>query len=282
MNKFVLLFVLLAVFMAAIQCSDSDFKIHETGLAYKFVNENKDARQAKVNDVVALKMKYTDASGILIEETDLFRIQLKQPSHAGGAVEDAIMMMHEGDSAIFLINAENYYTKSRGVKLPARLKPDENLTFYIKLIDVISADEFAKERHVARLSDEREEERLMKEFLERTNITVEPTNSGLYFQTLQAGDGKSPVPGKNVTVHYMGYFIDGQLFDSSYKRNVPFTFRLGAGQVIQGWDEGVSMMHVGGKYKLVIPSYLAYGSKATGSIPPNTTLVFEIELLSAE
>ena len=99
-------------------------------------------------------------------------------------------------------------------------------------------------------------------------------------QDIQEGTGEAAKIGDNVTVHYAGTFPDGRPFDSSYERGQPFTFRLGAGQVIQGWDQGVAGMKVGGKRKLIIPPHLAYGPRGAGGvIPPNATLVFEVELL---
>ncbi len=106
------------------------------------------------------------------------------------------------------------------------------------------------------------------------------TESGLKYEDLVVGTGESPKPGQNVTVHYTGTLDDGRKFDSSLDRNQPFTFQIGVGQVIKGWDEGVMSMKVGGKRKLVIPPQLGYGARGAGGvIPPNATLVFEVELL---
>jgi peptidylprolyl isomerase len=116
------------------------------------------------------------------------------------------------------------------------------LHFQVKLVEVTPFDEFEHERQVAKMSGEKEEEQLLNDYLKKANITTEPTNSGLYYIETKKGNGDAPVAGKKVTVHYLGYFVDGQIFDSSYDRKEPFTFRLGTGEVIQGWDEGVAKM----------------------------------------
>lgn len=102
----------------------------------------------------------------------------------------------------------------------------------------------------------------------------------LVVEDLQVGTGAEAVAGKRVTVHYRGTLTSGKQFDASYDRMEPFTFKLGAGQVIKGWDQGVAGMKIGGKRKLTIPPELGYGARGAGNvIPPNATLVFEVELL---
>ncbi len=109
------------------------------------------------------------------------------------------------------------------------------------------------------------------------------TSSGLIYQDTQVGTGAEAQKGQTVEVHYTGTLENGTKFDSSRDRNQTFKFQLGAGQVIKGWDEGIVGMKVGGKRKLTIPSDLAYGSRGAGGvIPPNATLVFEVELLGVK
>ncbi len=110
------------------------------------------------------------------------------------------------------------------------------------------------------------------------NLTT--TESGLQYQDIVVGTGAMPQAGQRVTVHYTGTLEDGTKFDSSRDRNRPFSFTIGVGQVIKGWDEGVASMRVGGQRQLVIPSDLGYGTRGAGNvIPPNATLIFDVELL---
>lgn len=106
------------------------------------------------------------------------------------------------------------------------------------------------------------------------------TSSGLQYIDLKVGTGATAQAGHTVSVHYTGWLENGKKFDSSVDRGQPFSFPLGAGRVIKGWDEGVKGMKVGGKRKLIIPSNLGYGARGAGGvIPPNATLIFEVELL---
>jgi FKBP-type peptidyl-prolyl cis-trans isomerase len=110
------------------------------------------------------------------------------------------------------------------------------------------------------------------------NVVTNP--SGLKYVDIEEGTGATPEAGQTVVVHYTGTLEDGTKFDSSRDRNQPFSFKIGVGQVIQGWDEGLSTMKVGGRRQLIIPSELGYGSRGAGGvIPPNATLLFDVELL---
>ncbi|MFT5601218.1 MAG: peptidyl-prolyl cis-trans isomerase A (cyclophilin A) [Flavobacteriales bacterium] len=116
----------------------------------------------------------------------------------------------------------------------------------------------------------------------KTYKDLETTDSGLMIAISEQGDGAKAVVGKKVKVHYTGTLTDGTKFDSSVDRGTPFEFSLGTGKVIKGWDEGVAMLNEGGKATLIIPANLGYGERATGPIPANSTLIFEVELIEVE
>ena len=125
--------------------------------------------------------------------------------------------------------------------------------------------------------------KLAEETMERLAAGFDKTESGLRYKMIQKGSGKQAENGKTVSVHYEGSLESGKVFDSSYPRKKPIEFRLGQGQVIEGWDEGIALLQVGDKARFVIPAYLGYGeSGAGGVIPPNATLMFDVELMDVK
>jgi peptidyl-prolyl cis-trans isomerase A (cyclophilin A) len=144
-------------------------------------------------------------------------------------------------------------------------------------IEAFRTFEGSREKLLAEAKKEQEAE------LEKLAAGFIKTESGLRYQMLQKGKGTKAEKGKTVSVHYKGQLADGTVFDSSYKRNQPIDFALGVGQVISGWDEGIQLLKVGDKARFVIPGDLAYGSAGAGGvIPPDATLVFDVELIDVK
>ncbi len=128
-----------------------------------------------------------------------------------------------------------------------------------------------------------EEKAKATEEMEKLAAGFNETASGLRYKIIQKGTGAKAESGKTVSVHYEGSLTSGQVFDSSYKRNQPIDFQLGVGQVIPGWDEGIELLQIGDKARFIIPSNLAYGSAGAGGvIPPNATLIFDVELMNVK
>jgi FKBP-type peptidyl-prolyl cis-trans isomerase len=144
-------------------------------------------------------------------------------------------------------------------------------------IEAFRTFEGDREKRIAEAKAKKEKE------LDELAAGFDKTDSGLRYKILQKGDGKKAEKGKTVSVHYKGMLPDGQVFDSSYQRKQPIDFTLGVGQVIPGWDEGIGLLKVGDKARLVIPSELAYGSRGAGGvIPPDANLIFDVELMDVK
>lgn len=144
-------------------------------------------------------------------------------------------------------------------------------------IEAFRTFEGAREQRIAEAKAKMDAE------LDKIAAGFEKTDSGLRYQIIQKGSGAQASQGKNISVHYKGQLADGRVFDSSYERKQPIDFTVGVGQVIKGWDEGLQLLQVGDKARLVIPSHLAYGSQGAGGvIPPDATLIFDVELMDVK
>jgi peptidylprolyl isomerase len=175
--------------------------------------------------------------------------------------DEGIALMHVGEKAELTIPPALAFGENEGAG--GLVPPNSTLIFEVELVSI-------------------------QEGAPEAPTTVEEgdyvtTESGLQVHDFVVGDGATPETGQTVTVHYTGWLEDGTKFDSSLDRGQPFTFSIGVGQVIAGWDEGVATMQVGGKRQLRIPPELGYGEQGAGAvIPPNATLIFEVELLDVQ
>ncbi|MFN2244751.1 MAG: FKBP-type peptidyl-prolyl cis-trans isomerase [Anaerolineae bacterium] len=175
--------------------------------------------------------------------------------------DEGVALMHVGEKAQLVVPPELAFGESEGAG--GLVPPNSTIVFEVELLSI---QEGAPEAPT---------------LVEEGDYMT--TESGLQYYDIEVGDGATPETGQAVTVHYTGWLEDGTKFDSSLDRGQPFTFSIGLGQVIAGWDEGVATMKVGGKRQLRIPPELGYGEQgAAGVIPPNATLIFEVELLDVQ
>ncbi|PLX11280.1 MAG: hypothetical protein C0594_03880 [Marinilabiliales bacterium] len=280
--------IYLAAVLILVACgSEKSFEKHKSGLEYRIEYKSMSGIKPKDSDILVLDMKYYNSEDSLLFSTDEvsheYKMQMKKPSHGGGCIEDAFALMEKGDSLVARIDAYQFFTQTRKMQPPAFIKDNEKLTFCIKLLDILNLDELKKDITGVSVNSQKEEDEMLENYLNMTNTTVDPTNSGLYYVELEKGTGPKPIAGDVVSVHYFGSFISGKPFSETYSSGQPFRFRLGNGDVITGWEEGVSYMKEGGKARFIIPSHLAYGKEGKGmKIPPYSTLVFEVELVKVE
>ena len=268
-----------------VSCNNSggdEYKTSERGLKYRFYEENLNADQPKIDDIVHVEMKYAINDSVIFDSHKLkqeMRFPLMKPIFSGDFYE-GIAQMRLGDSASFLCPADQIFLEVFRVReLPVFVKAGDMMRFDIRLIDFLSPEAYEAEQHQKKADNIAASESLLQAFLDQENIKVLPTGSGLYYVELEKGKGIQPQKGQKVKVHYAGRLTNGLPFDDSYSRGSPFEFELGAGRVIKGWDEGIAMMREGGKAMLIIPYHLAYGERETGKIPAYSPLVFEVELV---
>ena len=204
--------------------------------------------------------------------------------HNSDAMDEAFSLLRENGKAWFLAKSDLLFgEEGNGDKIP----PYTSLFYEVEIVDKMSIKEYRefKERQrrkkvAAREKAKREEPAKLAKFIKENNITVEPTESGMYFIEIKEGDGIFPKAGDRVSVEYVGTLLDGTEFESSLIRGKPYSFVVGAKAVIDGWEEAILKMKEGGKARIIIPSSLAYGGATKGKlITYHSPLIFEIELL---
>lgn len=195
-----------------------------------------------------------------------------------------------GKGKIFLPSQLAYGERGAGAKIPANTP----LIFEIEVIEVTPQAEYAEkmrieqelQRNTANLlaaAQKATDKAVIEEYAKEKGLNIQTTPSGLAYVIEAPGMGEKVKIGQVATVHYAGYLTNGTKFDSSFDRNEPFSLTVGIGQVIAGWDEGLQLLAKGGKAKLILPSGLAYGPRGAGGvIPPNTVLVFDVEVLNIQ
>lgn len=155
-------------------------------------------------------------------------------------------------------------------------------TLLISIVSSVAAQtQTAKQKPIA-VTQRRTKSGQRKTVIAPKSSLIKTLPSGLSYIVTRRGEGRQPLPGEKVIVHYTGVMTSGQKFDSSLDRGQPFAFLLGKGQVIKGWDEGIGKLRVGDQATFIVPPQLAYGEKGRGPIPPNATLIFVVELVGIE
>ena len=205
---------------------------------------------------------------------------LQKPQYAGDPVE-GFMMMHPGDSAVFMTLVDSL--KKAGAQLMPWMKSGEKLTYNVSVVSVKPQAIVKMETEKKAQSQNGEDDKILQNYFTRNNIKANKTATGLYYSVQNPGTGDNPKPGQSVTVNYTGKNLDGKTFDSNVDSNFhhvqPFAFTLGQHQVIAGWDEGIPLFKKGGKGTLYIPSSMAYGAQGSPpAIAANAVLIFDIEV----
>ncbi len=267
-------------------CNSEKFQVSEDGFEYKYINKGS-GEVPKEGEIVVYNMKYmNEKDSIIFETTDEMPANVPcnmQQWETMGPLYKAFKMIKEDDSILIKIPTKTLFAESFKAPIPPGIDPEGSFTFYIGVANILTQEQMnsdALAKGEMRLEKDIE---IIESFLSENSITAQSTESGLRYVIEIEGSGNHPEPGENVKVHYTGTLLDGTKFDSSYDRSDPFSFSIGRGQVIPGWDEGIALLKPGGKGTLYIPSPLAYGSRGAGAtIKPNSVLKFEVELIEIE
>lgn len=274
------------------------FEKIEEGLYINFLSKNESAKAVEVGDIITMDMTYsTEDDSVLFETASNGQpVQMRaDTAKYTGDISGAFLMMHEGDSAKLIVSADSFFMNTAGMQeLPPFIDSASMLNFTVHISKIQTLEELQAEQSSKNAEMQAAEMQQLSEYLSSEGITANPTASGLIFISKKKGSGKQAEAGQTVKVNYEGMLLDGTYFDTSVEEVAkanglyneqrsyePFEFTLGQGQVIKGWDEGIAMMKVGGKARLIIPSNIAYGAnpRPGGPIKPFSTLIFDVELV---
>jgi peptidylprolyl isomerase len=250
----------------------------ECGISYDMITKG-NGKEIKMGDNLKVQViNSTMKDSVIfssIKNGSPLEFKMTDPRFNGDMMH-AFKVLHEGDSAVFYVSADSMFRR----QFPPYAKAGDLMKFNIKVLKVMNEKEMLDEKASASAGQTSIDNKLIDEYVAAKKLDVKTTESGIRYIMEKEGTGNAPNDGDVVNVHYTGTLLDGTKFDSSLDRNEPFSFPLGQGRVIAGWDQGVKLFKKGGKGKLIIPSPLAYGERPMGpSIPANSVLIFEIELL---
>mgnify|MGYP001333478196 FL=1 len=280
------------LFFTIFSCVDRE-KVLDNGVELKYF-KNGSGQEIEDGQIVMINLQYFDYDGNeLLNKVGNDPVVLQKDSswESSGIIYNVIDNLVKGDSVFFQLTTEQFFKNApQSVEVPDSVK-NKMISFYCGIQDVMSQNEFEDFQRIQyeKMQQEMEQQsndqlsidlELIDNYLKENNITAKSADSGLRYVITKMGSGENAAPGDNVTVHYTGMLLNGEKFDSSLDRNQPFSFQLGQGMVIRGWDEGITYFNKGSEGTLYIPSTLGYGaSGAGGVIPPNAVLIFEIQVL---
>jgi FKBP-type peptidyl-prolyl cis-trans isomerase FkpA len=278
-------YFLLALTFFAFSCKQKAYKTTPKGLKYKIYTST-GGEKAKLGDVIKFKyMIFNDKDSELSNSGGKGKIFMDRLYGARfGTFTEGFMMLAKGDSAAFFVLADSM---TKGQPDP-KLKPGTLVKYVIKMLDVKPSAEFEKDQKKAAEEQKQlmevnkaKEPQLIADYIKMKAPNAVKTDSGLYYVIEKEGKGAKPKDGDSIIAHYAGTFLDGKEFDND--RGKTFSFKMGAHQVIPGWEEGFKQLKKGSKAKLIIPSKLAYGPQGYGKeIPPYSPLIFEVELVDVK
>jgi len=276
--------VCLTAMMLMTACSQRypGYKKTNRGLYYKFYSQNTAATQPKLTDFLKVKMTCYLHDSLYFDWQDAGNevfAKLKE-SYFPGDLQEAYAMMHEGDSASFYIKADSialkYYSRNPD---SVGLKADDYFRYEVKLVEVQSEEAFTANIEKMKETMRQASKEELTAYMLQNYPDVKPLSSGVYIIPVETGKGRCPVKGEKVELDFAAFLLNGKSVGSTFESPEKFSFVLGDGQTLRGWEEIVPNMHLGERVRAIIPSELAYGEHPVGEIPAFANLVYDIKLL---
>lgn len=258
--------------------TDNEIESEMTSNGIYILNHvNTGGKQVDSGKVAVITFKGSLLNGTVFQETSPeFPYIIGQQDNYPFKWDEVLLKMHKGDKAEFILPS-NLALGERGAQ--GIIPPYSPLILEVSVKDIMGKDEYQEKRLAEEKKNRSSSKQKLDTYLQKNNIDKEPTSSGLIYITKEEGTGDKPQQGETALVHYKGYFLNGEVFDSSYKRGKPIEVKIGQGGLIQGWLEAIPMMREGEKAQIIVPWRLAYGKQGKGNIPPYANLVFDLELV---
>jgi FKBP-type peptidyl-prolyl cis-trans isomerase FkpA len=271
--------ILLASTALVVLASCNKLEKTESGVEYKVITHNDEARIAETGDILLMNLRITtEKSDSVILETYSTNSPRYIPAEEP-VLKEVFSLLAKGDSAEMYVNADTLFQKSFGVPKPKNMVDGERVKFLVTVVDIFNDAEM-KQKQMQQMGEFITKDSVALQSFLATQQNVQSTPSGLKYIVVKKATGKQPAKGNKVSMLYRGTLLNGEEFDGNMDgTQPPFEFTLGLGQVIPGWDEGVALMHEGEEYKFIIPWQLAYGERGRGPIPPFSSLVFDVKLV---
>jgi len=267
--------------LAASSCKRESYSTNENGLKYRIIRKE-DKKQIQLNDIVQLNLTYSDMRDSVLYDSrvigDSFILKVSTPSFVGG-FEEGLLLLGEGDSAEFLLSADSVFQKQFQQPRPPYIALGAMLKFKVGIRKVMSEKEFSEKIRREYAEQQQDQIRAIEGYLVQNSITAQPSSPGVYFIILKEGSGRIPVYGDSVELKYSGKTLNGRIFDSSNKAGKNLTYKIGSGGYLEAWERAITTMKTGTLARLILTSDNAFRKSTKAPVPPDTPVVFDIELL---
>jgi FKBP-type peptidyl-prolyl cis-trans isomerase FkpA len=283
--RFLLTCILIVLFVS---CNDRSpypgYSKGEKGIYYQLNKIGESTLKPEINDYITADIVYKTMNDSVFF-TGRRKLQI-QNSVTEGSIVDCFLMLSQGESASFIISADAFFRETLQTEAPLFIPSGSMMKVNLDIIEIQTTQQYEKEKEAFLnwIEDFGDYEKVvLQQFLKEEKLSVKPTGSGLFYLKLREGNGKKIVAGDTLTLNYEGRFLNGKFFDSTIKRKQPFQFVYGTEwQVVKGLEEAIGMMSEGEKSLFILPSDLAFGNEgsSTGIVPPFTSLLFEVEIIS--